>query len=359
MKIQSIALAMTLTTFFDSPGMALPFTGNVTDSVHVLNAIPIISERISNFSASNKIQTIDSISIQNYQWNNLGELLNDQSQVVVKTYGPGLTATTSFRGSDAEQTAVLWNGFNINSPMLAQLDFGLIPVDFLQEVKVQYGGASALFGSGAVGGIIHLDNTAQYSQGLMLSANTSYGSFNANQNGLSASLSTSNYIFSVKAFDRTATNNFPFLDIAKVGTPIEYQTNSQLRQWGLLQENYFKLNPYQEITVRLWYQNSDRHIPPSMTTQDTTASEKDNFLRITSEFKRSTKNQTLSVRAAFFDEQLNYFDPAVNLSSYSSAKTLIAEIEDKMNKHLIDNSKKAYNWSMLTDEEKRIKEQKV
>jgi len=41
-------------------------------------------------------------------------------------------------GASASHTMVTWNGININSPMLGQLDFSLIPASFLDEVEVFY-----------------------------------------------------------------------------------------------------------------------------------------------------------------------------------------------------------------------------
>ncbi len=63
-------------------------------------------------------------------------------------------------------TAILWNGFNIQNAMLGQTDLSLLPAVFFDEVEIEYGGSSAVWGSGAVAGSIHLNNRAGFGRGL-------------------------------------------------------------------------------------------------------------------------------------------------------------------------------------------------
>jgi len=65
----------------------------------------------------------------------LAELLSAHTPVFVKAYGKGTLATASFRGTAASHTKVLWNGFEINSPMLGQVDLSLVPNNFYKDVE--------------------------------------------------------------------------------------------------------------------------------------------------------------------------------------------------------------------------------
>jgi vitamin B12 transporter len=327
MKIPLIAFALAYSFLLSVSSVSAQ---ELKDSVYLLREVPITAGRLSDFTAGNKIQDIDSAALSNYQGGNLGEVLAQQSQIFIKTYSPGMLATTSFRGATAEQTAILWHGFNITNPMLGQLDLSLLPVDFIQDVKLQYGGSSALFGSGAIGGTVHLDNTAPYDKGLTAGVSSSFGSFNSQQQGVHVQLSEKSFICSFKLFERTAENNFRFADIAEFGSPVVNEKNAAIKQFGLMQENYFRISKNQEINLRLWYENTDRELPPTMTEQDTTQRQKDFTLRVTSQWKCEGEHSTLFVRAAYFDEQLNYFDPGSSITSLSHFRTLIAETEDKI-----------------------------
>ena len=57
----------------------------------------------------------------------VSDKLINETAFYLKTYGNNQLSTISLRGTTASQTAVLWNGININSPTLGQTDFSLLP----------------------------------------------------------------------------------------------------------------------------------------------------------------------------------------------------------------------------------------
>ena len=69
--------------------------------------------------------TIDSSILMNYSHSTLADLLSENSEIFIKSYGMGGTATPSFRGTGASHTQIDWNGININNPMLGQSDLSL------------------------------------------------------------------------------------------------------------------------------------------------------------------------------------------------------------------------------------------
>src|ERR1019366_3835781 len=300
-----------------------------TDSVKQLSVIEVSSSRLTKFSSGNKTETLDSTLLNRYSTSNLADLLANESQVFIKSYGLGSLATTSFRGAGANHTAVLWNGFNLQSPMNGLLDMSLVPINFLSDVKLQYGGAGALWGSGAVGGTIHLNNTATFNKGFSVMANTSLGSFSDKQEQVSVEISKKRIISSVKLFNHDAKNNFPFINTAQYAKPEQKQRNAELKQYGLLQENYFKINARQKINTRFWYQHSDRNIPPSMTQNINVSNQKDESFRATSEYERKGDKLQFLLRSAYFDENLFYTDSLINLKSKSRTKVFITEAENR------------------------------
>src|SRR5690606_5715624 len=151
--------------------------GQQTLDTIALHNVVIVAPRLSDFASGLKTQAIDSATMARYRPADLGTLLEMESPIFIKSYGLGSLATTSFRGGSANHTAVLWNGFNIGSPMNGQIDLSLVPVGIADEVSIQYGGASALWGSGAVGGSVLLNSTPVFDSGLTVDAGASFGSF--------------------------------------------------------------------------------------------------------------------------------------------------------------------------------------
>ncbi len=299
------------------------------DSVLQLKMVEVTAPRIDNFSSGNKKQTLDSTLLSNYSINNLADVLANQSQVFVKSYGLGSLATTSFRGAGANHTALLWNGFNIQSPMNGLVDMALVPSFFFNNIQLQYGGAGALWGTGAVGGTIYMNNVGLFNKGLSVFANTSVGSFGNNQQQLGFEVSKKRFISSIKIFNHGAKNNFPFVNTSQLGSPEQRQSNAQLNQYGFLQENYFKITTRQLLTARLWYQYSDRNIPPSMTEKTSIAYQKDQSYRATAEWKRTGYRLASIIRTAYFQDNLWYNDSSVNLKDKSKTRVFITEAENR------------------------------
>jgi vitamin B12 transporter len=312
-------------------GLGLFWAGSVLaqsvfDSLS-LQSVTVESTRFSQFNTGSKAATPDSVLTIPYRTQSLADLLASQSQVFIKSYGSGL-ATASFRGSSAAQTAVLWKGFNIQNPMLGEVDFSLIAGDVSDQLSIQYGGNGALFGSGAVGGTIELQSSSHYHSGLHGYAGAQVGSFGHVRTQAGLRFGGRKWFGSIKAFQLTAQNDFTFTNTFLPGHPEIKQTNAAIAQQGLVTEQYVRLTQNQELNVNFWYQHSDREIPPTMSVSVTRANQKDLTYRTSAEWKLTKQNITWKARSAYFDERINYVNPLSSLlSGDSRSKTSITEAE--------------------------------
>ena len=300
-------------------------------AVHTLDEVIIPSNRLKNFTTGSKIEEIDSTVIAQNSNNTLADLLGSQTQVFVKSYGIAGLSSPSFRGTSAAQTAILWNGFNLGSAMNGSIDLALMPVNFANNIKLQFGGAGALWGSGAVGGTIHLSNTAEFNKGISLGSSTSIGSFGDKQQNFEAGFSSKRFISVTKFFYHEAKNNFPFINNTGFEATKQRLNNAEMDQKGLMQELYYKINTHQTLSFRFWYQKNNRNIPNSISLSDGKANQKDDAIRSTIEWQRIKNRVSYFVRAACFDEKLDYTDPLISLISNSQTKTFISEAEAKIN----------------------------
>jgi outer membrane cobalamin receptor len=302
----------------------------VTDTLPI-GEVEITATRENIFSAGGKITEIDSITKANYITADLSELLSENSTAFIKTYGSGGIATIAFRGTEARHTSVLWNGFNINSPTLGLCDFALVPVNFSDKINIVSGSASSLFGTSAIGGIINLQNIPEFFSGVKLLYTGNAGSFGALENVLNADAGIKNFLSSTHIFYEQSKNDFPFKNFYDQS---QRQLHANLNNTGVLQNFYYRFNNSDVISSGIWYQVTDREIPPLMTVPKSTAEQKDSVLRIFVEYKKVIKKATFSIRTAYFDEYELYTDPAFKIYAPYKNKSYKAETEERF--HITD-----------------------
>ena len=296
----------------------------LTDSTHRLREVVVKTDRLRSFSIAHKIQTFDTL-LRVYRADNLADLLAQQTPVFIKSYGLGSLATPSLRGSGASHTAVLWNGFNLQSATLGQVDFALVPLASTGEVTVQYGGSGALWGGGAVGGSVHLNGGAPAGEGWGSFTRQTAGSFGTYGGAYGGSWRGDKATVSARVYNGYARNDFPFRNTAQYGAPEVRQPNANLRQYGATSDVRLSLSERQQLDVHYWFGNNDRHLPPSMTTGSSVATQADDFHRVAAQWKRTGNALRLAVRSAFFAERLQYRDEAVD--SRSRTRSSITEAE--------------------------------
>ena len=92
------------------------------DSSKVLETVLIKAVKFNHFQTGLFVQHLDSHSLSFRPSQSLDQVLAQTSGVFIKSYGPSQISSSTARGGNAQQTAVLWNGFNISNPMLGQQD---------------------------------------------------------------------------------------------------------------------------------------------------------------------------------------------------------------------------------------------
>ena len=101
-----------------------------------LNEVVVSDVQLRDNTVSQTVlQLNDSIIHQNQPA--LTSLLNYNSVIYFKENGYGMVSSASFRGTTAQQTAVLWNGININSQLLGQTDFNTVTTRDFNAISVK------------------------------------------------------------------------------------------------------------------------------------------------------------------------------------------------------------------------------
>jgi len=283
--------------------------------------------RPSRFAVGSRQVVLDSLALAQYQGGTLVELLEARTPLYFKNYGPGQLASISLRGTAARHTAVLWQGFNINIPSLGEADFAILPVGAATSIAVQPGPAAALYGSGAIGGVILLDQETDWRPGLRGSLQGDAGSWGLRGGSLAVRGATARVAARTTASYRTAQNDYPYT-IQEARGPASYRlTNAALRhQWSLSQDLALRLGERGELTATAWLTDTDRDIMPSVYAAPTQTRELDQSRRLLLGYRhQAAARRQWSVRGAWFEDVLDYLDGGA--TSHSLMRTTQAQAE--------------------------------
>lgn len=145
--------------------------------VEILDTVYLSDQQLKRFNVGQKQIYISDSVIQSQSFA-LTDLLQQHTTIYFKQNGYGMVSSPSFRGTTASQTAVVWNGININSQLTGQTDFNTLLTGNFSSINVKSGGGSVLYGTGAIGGSIHLNQHLPSSVEEQHQFQTGYGSFN-------------------------------------------------------------------------------------------------------------------------------------------------------------------------------------
>jgi vitamin B12 transporter len=304
----------------------------VTDTV-LLNEVTVRSTRLEEFTIGAVVESPDSALVSTLSTASLAELLSVSTGVSVKNYGQGGVASVSLRGGGSSHTAVMWNGINIQSPMNGGVNLAVMPLAFNNDIKIQYGGAGTLYGSGAMSGIIHLSGKNLFSEENNITTDFAVGSFNT-QSAL-ARLKTGNksVAFAITLFGKKSDNDFEFINTARMDKRREKQLNAGFYQKGFMKESHIRISDKSLITSALWYQHFDKDVQTLMTNSNRNRQNQvDDNLMGALNYKYYGNQFTLNLKQGAIWNGINYTDYAIPANSGDhKSLALVSEAEFRLN----------------------------
>ncbi|HEC41422.1 MAG TPA: TonB-dependent receptor [Bacteroides sp.] len=272
------------------------------DGVEIIHSIPVSKAPL--ISAG-----MDSISMDLMSGRSLSELLAYQPAIHIKSAGRGALSTASFRGTDASHTKVYWNGIKLNSPMLGQVDFSLIPVWIIDDLSILYGGSSLKEGSGALGGAVLMESSGDWQKPLDISLNQEIASFGTFSTQGRLSAGDDKVRSDTRLYRNHSDNNYPFVNTDILPVQEQQLEQAAFSKGGVLQEIYFRPGDMHELSLRLWYQEATRELPPLMSQEGASREERqtDRNLRTSMEWKMYPGFGTISVRSGYSGSSIHYF----------------------------------------------------
>ncbi len=300
-----------------------------------LRGISIVAERSEVFRTGSRKDLTDSLLKVAFNSLPLAGLLDASSGLVVHSYGPGVLASSSLRGGNAQQTALTWNGMTLNSPVNGQIDLNLIQSFLFEEVALLPGMNGSLQGSGAVSGGIALNSTTLRKHGFSIEAQQSAGSFGRIGSGLKLNHSTKRWTQQSRIFISQVNNAYAFRNYTEPGHPIQKLKNAKGSGFtGLHETGYFSKRTG-SFKLSYWLSSADREIPPTLLMQDSEADQKDVTHRILGSWDRDFKMVLLKLRSFYQNDFLQYQNAPQRTHSISQSFFLShdAEMRFKFFKH--------------------------
>jgi outer membrane cobalamin receptor len=288
---------------------------NLSDTLH-LNQVEIKAGFSTHNQGFKKVK-IDSLILSPLANTDLGTVLSQHSTIFIKEYGNGNLATPSFRGTSAVHTQVEWNGINITSPMLGQINFSIVPVVQFEELELYYGAATIARTSGAFGGVINLVSRPRWDNSLQTYFAQSFGSFQTYTTDIRVNAGTPHFQSGTRFNYTSSVNDFQYYNDDTHQT--ENQRNNSYYEGGLSQDLYFKIKNKDFITVRGWYSSNYSNIPPLTTNHDSvhTENQSDVIFRGLAEWQHTDRNYLLSVRSAYVDQYMHYVNDSIDSHHHS------------------------------------------
>lgn len=175
-----------------------------------LDEVVVSDMRLTHYTDGHKLTVLqDSTIARNGIF--LTDLLRFNTNIYLKENGFGMVSSPSFRGTNASHTAVVWNGIAINSQLNGQTDFNTINPFGYSTVAIRSGGGSVQFGSGAIGGSVHLNNELRFKKHSEHEVHAGYGSFNTRSANYKASFGSEKWSASAGVNYNGSENNYRYL----------------------------------------------------------------------------------------------------------------------------------------------------
>jgi len=184
-------------------------------SITVEDRIPDSTDTIDELPA---FVTVIEIDPESPRFQTVSEVLESAVGVTVQDFGGlGKLSTISIRGASSNQVLVLIDGLRINDASGSGVDLSNLPLENIEKIEVLRGADSAVFGDGAMGGVVNLVTRKSISSGQKLNARIHYGSFDTYSSDLEYFIGRSGLNARLTAYYRASEGDFTFTN--NNGTP--------------------------------------------------------------------------------------------------------------------------------------------
>lgn len=286
-----------------------------------LNEVSVYAMPVTKYASGAKTEHIDLDGASS-----LNASVVSGTSVYFRNYGNEQLSSMAFRGTSASHTAVLWNGMNINSPTLGQTDFSLFPSYLLEEVSLQYGTASSLYGSDALGGSVLLgQRKPEFEKSTALNFHTQAGSFGRYFTGGKLQRSNERWVVRTKVMYRSIENNFRYYSPAVGRT--KRQNNAAVTTYGADQQIHYKISNTKWISFEGLLTYNHREIQPPVTNTSADETLQDKNARFSLSYQGDHRAGQVFTSVGYITNNQLYHGPSGASQTLSNQVTTIINVD--------------------------------
>ncbi len=302
------------------------FISAQNDSINKLKEVIVSDRTLYSGNKSQSIQVLND-SVINKNKTSLSSLLNYNSVLYFKEYGRGMLSTVSFRGTTASQTAVIWNGINVNSQLNGSADFNTFTAPDFNTISIKAGGGSVSYGSGAIGGTIHLNNNLVFKDKFENELRLDYGSFNTIGVNYKMNLSNKKWSTQVGFSRNSSDNDYVYQGLYTWEGVQRKNENGQYATTNLFANVGYKVKSNAIVTFYSQSSNTDRNLS-LINESDSKTKYVNTFSRNLLEYNETKERFTTNYKVAYLTEQYQYFENIErNDFSFGKTESLIAKAD--------------------------------
>lgn len=262
----------------------------------------------------------------------LVDALRSASPIQLQSNGPGYLSTALVHGFGARHTAIVWNEFNIQSPINGTYDLSLI--NGFNKIKYSTNSLSTSLGTSSLAGAIVLDHED-------LGNSTSIELTTTDTKNIRANLKHN--------FDIGKLSSQVGIHMLRHKNQFDYKFNGSTDQWGsrlegqdLHWQSRYAATKKFSIAGSLWLQRYSRDVPGSLVTNSDPANQEDNNYRYQLGALYLDKEFSAKLSYAHFSEGLNFETIGVDsraLNHVNAINLSAGTSTHKLNiSHRIDNT---------------------
>lgn len=242
----------------------IAFSQNAPDdsAKYKTKEIKVTSNRLETdiFSSPNSIKLLSKEYISNVNGERFSDILQTAGGVFLKSYGNASLQTVSINGLGAEHTIILLNGSKLNSFQNSQYDLSLIPKDIISKIEILYNGASSVYGSEAIGGVINVI-TKEENYDKFITAGTGYGSYGQKSFFVKLKNNINQLSFDLSFNNESSKNNYDYLFSSGNTDIIKHRDNASFDFNNFDFNLFYKFNESTSLSYFSNYVTQDRNLP--------------------------------------------------------------------------------------------------
>ena len=293
-----------------------------------LAEVKLVKGRLTDHIIGNQIDIIKNDIIGEGSSRDLANIIFNSSSVYIKKYGA--LATPSFRGTTSSHTLVLWNGVPLNSIANGLSDFSSVYTHNFTEVLLVHGGNASVFGSGSIGGSIHLNTNSKSAYKNAFSLSTTWGSYGLKSESLAFFLTDEKLSAKGSLQFLSHANNFEFINTTQFGQPVVVNDYGKIKSQNQQLDIGYNLNANTDYSFSYWASQLDREVPQNMTTPFSDAKQYDDSKRSLLALNHKVDDLSITLKQAYLEEDFRYTEILKNINSFYLAKSYITDADIKL-----------------------------